>query len=71
MPPSALQAELVKQWFWYFAVNLAATSQAPRPTLLRLGADDPVSITPRTQRHERIFYRDVILDLGDSIRSSL
>jgi eukaryotic-like serine/threonine-protein kinase len=46
VPPSALQAELVKQWFWYFAVNLAATSQAPRPTLLRLGADDPVSTTP-------------------------
>ena len=46
VPSSALQAELAKQWFWYFAVNLAATSQAPRPTLLRLGADDPIRTAP-------------------------
>lgn len=42
VPPSALAAEMSKQWYTYFAVNLSSSGQPATPTTMQLGAGDPV-----------------------------
>jgi len=42
VPPSALAAEMSKQWYVYFAVNLSSSGEPARPTTMQLGAGDPV-----------------------------
>jgi serine/threonine protein kinase len=42
VPPSALAAEMSKQWYTYFAVDLSSSGQPATPATMQLGAGDPV-----------------------------
>jgi serine/threonine protein kinase len=46
VPPSAMQTELAKPWYLYFAVNLAPVKIPPSPQTLMLGAGTGQVTTP-------------------------
>jgi eukaryotic-like serine/threonine-protein kinase len=45
--PSALNAEMSKQWYVYFGLNLSPSGPPGLPTSLQLGAGDPVLTAPQ------------------------
>jgi hypothetical protein len=47
VPPSALNTEIAKQVYVYFAVNFSSTDPAPRPISVQLGVDDPTVTIPQ------------------------
>ena len=47
VPPTALNTEISKQLYAYFAVNLSPSSEPKPPALLQLGAGDPLVTAPQ------------------------
>ena len=46
VPPAALNTEIPKQLYVYFAINFSSSGEPGVPALLQLGADDPLVTAP-------------------------